>query len=570
MEAVNEIEQALGRTNLRQAALLTVPWILLQFGIFLTAGFPEIGVGAWLSGCVVAVAVALLAFRYLASCAELGNLLIRQMDADIEYYGDFTWFRQWGDQLELVKKRSPGYLNTLRFNYAALPLALLAFVLEYWMAALLFLPVWLITGILVRTAMVRSVLEREVPTFRPGGWWILLLLTLSIGCWGGLWCASDRMKREFHAAVEGLKAAGDPVSAADLGERYRQDGPNGAELVKALGELPEIPAELAAPALSVPQEEVTPEIYAAMERYVFEHGELMRKLSEIGRLRSARLGYQFEKGFAGGHGLESVVAGYRRLGRLEQLRLLTAANAGNRRQLIESWNAIGNFRRQLSREPAVIYCLVGMALESERIRMLERVANEFGVYSDPEFLAFLGELAVTEGELRANLDFALRGERALFLSVADSGSAGWNFGRRSGLDRIFPGLAWADYRGRLEYLDGMEQLLAAVADPARFSGFETWREGAASYAAMPLGVIGSVVERYVSLVRKLRAARIGLELDRYRRAHGGFPDSLAGLKGLPASVSIDPETGEPIGYRLLPSGGASVGKDGGEGFRLLK
>lgn len=585
MAAVSELEQAINRANLRQAALIALPWTLLQLGLFWALSSPSAGEnGVALVGVAVLAVTLALALFYRRAEAESANLLIRQMDSDLEYYGVFTWFRQWSEQLELTRKRCPGYLNTLRLNYVALPLALLAFLLQFWTAALLLLPVWLVTGMLVRAAMARALLEREVPAFRPTGWKILLLLLLMYLSWGGMRYLADRAGQEYEAELAKLKQAGEPVSAADLRERYRLNGRNGAELVAALGEIPEVPDSLRELAGPVWVGNVPPDGYVGMEKFLFDHGDLMRKLAEVGAIPAGRLGFDFDRGLDGvGDTQAAAVIRYRRLFGLEALRFLAAAAAGNDRQVVESWTAMGNLRRQLSGEPALIYALVSMALEWRRIDLLERLVNEFGIHSEAVRKALLADLSATEGELSAHFRLALRGEAALSLI------SGFGSGGDAGAGEWFPAIQWAEYSTRLLYLRGISLCCRIAAGgapgPEKPEAMLAELSSGAFARSEDVALFGGPAERYLHLLRKVRAARIGLVLDGYRRAHGGFPESLAGLKGLSPDDLRDPGTGAPLRYAAgfradvvdAPGGkstrnafeGVEIGA-GKDGFRLRR
>jgi len=585
---VSEIERAISRANLRQAALIAVPWILLQLGLFWALSSPAAGEnGVALIGIAVLAITLALAMFYRQADAESANLMIRQMDSDLEYYGVFTWFRQWAEQLELTRKRCPGYLNTLRLNYVALPLALLAFILQFWTAAVLLLPVWLITGMLVRAAMARAVLEREVPAFRPTGWKLLVLLLLMYLSWGGMRYLADHAEQEYEGELAKMKQAGEPVSAADLRERYRLNGRNGAELVAALEEIPEIPDSLQELAAPVWIGNAPPDGYVGMEKFLFDHGDLMRKLAELGAIPTARLGYDFDRGFEGVDDTQEAVLRYRRLFRLEALRFLTAASAGNDRQVVESWIAMGNLRRQLSREPALIYVLISMAMESERIDLLERLVNEFGIHSEEVRKALLADLAATEGELSAHFGLALRGEAALSL-ISGFGSGKESL-RDAGFDEWFPAMEWAEFKTRMLYLRGIALCCGLAANGGAAEGSPEAQLSALSSGALSVSgevaTFAAATKLFLGLLRKVRAARIGLVLDDYRRAHGGFPESPEGLKGLSPHDLQDPGTGAPMryvsGFRAdvvdIPTGkstrtafeGVEVGA-GKEGFRLRR
>lgn len=149
------------------------------------------------------------------------------------------------------------------------------------------------------------------------------------------------------------RPASEPVSAADLAKRYRLNGQNGAELVAAWKMIPAIPDALARLAAPVWIENVPPDAYVEMEKFVFNQDAPMRKLTELERIPTARLGCDLAKGFEGVGDTQELIMRYRQLEWLELLRLLSAASIGNDRQVGESWTGWGNLRRQLSAEARI-------------------------------------------------------------------------------------------------------------------------------------------------------------------------------------------------------------------------
>lgn len=413
---MSDLKRALSRANLGQAALLAVPWIVLQLGGFWALSDPRAGAaGAAGVGAIAMFAFLALAVWFRWSHVQLANIVQNLTDADAEYYGFFSFFRLWGDQLEFIRRRNPGYLNALRLNYIALPLAFLACVMNFWTAALLMVLIWLLTGMLVRSAVVRVVSPQDSLVPWAIRCKVILLLVLAIAAWGAVRYEASRAERMCDAKLAQLETASEPVSAADLAKRYRLTGRNGAELVAAWKTIPAIPDALARLAAPVWIENVPPDAYVEMEKFVFNQDALMRKLTELERIPTARLGCDLAKGFEGVGDTQELIMRYRQLEWLELLRLLSAASIGNDRQVGDSWTGWGNLRRQLSAEPALIYSMVVMGMESRRLDALERVVNEFGIHSDREMRLLDADLAASEKELAANLEQGLRGEVALSL-----------------------------------------------------------------------------------------------------------------------------------------------------------
>ena len=93
---------------------------------------------------------------------------------------------------------------------------------------------------------------------------------------------------------------------------------------------------------------------------------------------------------------------------------------------------------------------------------------------------------------------------------------------------------------------------AVIAEPGKSAGYRTW-SGNLPIGTLP-GLIAlreadGTVARYFALVRKLRAGRVALELDRYHKERGAFPATLEELKGVSGTVRVDPRTGGALAYR---------------------
>lgn len=589
---MEELKAVLARANLGQVALLTIPWTLLQVGGFWALADARAGIAGVIGIGIAAVASFLiLAFVYHRNQIKLANLiLLRSGGIESEFYGFFSLFRFWSARLELVRSRIPGYVNALRVNYIALPLAFLAAILEFWGGALFLTLVWCVTGILVRSAVVRAVTGESTAVSGRVRWGIVLLFVVSAVGWAYVRYEAASAEEIYREKVAQLQKESFLLTGAELAAHYELKGENGADAVRALTHFPEIPDSLRRLAAPVWVTDVSPDAYGELEKFVFENRAFLDQLAKIARNRSARLGFEFEKGIDG-RGGEELSARYRMLEEMERLGFYSYAAVGNSRRVEESWNVLGALRRQLSGEPLLAGSAVVMEMESRRLDALERLLNEFGIHSKKEADFFAGDLAVSEKELAENLRFALKGEVALHRISGQNPFPGWKLqgrGSRS-LARFFPALDWIRSGSSAVYLEGMSRFEAAVGEPEKYAGIRS------SLAGLPVGLTpgvsalhaaDAVVARYRGLVRRMRAGGVALWLDRYRQAHGAFPDTLAELKKeFPVAVCTDPLSGETLKYekkkfsveatepvsgvtRLRWTDGAVIGGDAG--FRIIR
>ena len=587
---MEELKRGLARVNLAQAALLTIPWSVLQFGGFWALADARAGVaGVVVIGVLVIAVFLFLAVYYHRSQIQLANLILRQSgEPGREFYGFFSLLRLWNDQLEFAHRRIPGYLNMLRLNYISLPLALLAGLLDFWITALFLVLVWGLAGMLVRSAAVRSVTGESSAVSRHVKLGIVLLFVAATIGWGYVRYEAGAAEDLCRETVAELHESSFLLTAPELAALYRLEGENGAGAVRALTQFPVMPELLKRLAVPVWVENVSPDSYVELEAFLFEHAAFMDAIAGIGRYSEARLGFDFERGFAGmdeGKLLER----YLRLEEFERLSFYSSAAIGNSRRLEESWNVTGNLRRQLSGEPLLSCSLFAMDMELRRLGALERLLNEFGIHSKKEADFFAADLAVTEKEFQTSLQFALKGEASLHLISGFDPLATWSWNETSwrNFARVFPVLDWCRSGSLAVYLEGMRRFDAVVSDPGRYADVRSWA-GTLPVGTAPgtaaLRPAEEAVSRYFLLVRKLRAGRIALALDRYREARGGFPGTLEDWKELPA-VCTDPETGEALSYRKdgftvevkNPVSGASrkrkfegVEIGGEEGFRVKR
>ncbi|MDR0932971.1 MAG: hypothetical protein LBM70_08145 [Victivallales bacterium] len=548
---MDDLRKSLSRVKLRQTLLLTLPWIILQVGGFWALSTPGIGSkAAIIVGEFAGLLILLLSFSYLLGQARFANMICRESDSDKEFYGVFSLFRLWSDQLEYVRKNIPGYLNTLRVNYISLPLALLAAVLNFWTVAAGMVIVWYVTGGLVRSAVARFASGRDVIILTRTQISVALLLIMAIASWSIIRDQSEREKKALRVAISQAQSAGILLNNSALEHLYYLDGENGVDAVKKLDSLPIVPVHLANLTSSGWMENLPVNAYGELEKFVSHHSEIMAKISQIGRNSAARLGFEFRQGVPRDFGLK-LLQRYRKVEEFERLRFYAAAGVGNDRAVSESFQAQGEIRRQLETEPVLAICSFAMTMELRRIAALERLLNEFGIGSDQTEAEISADLARSDREFATNVVWALKGEGAIYLlSGIDPLSKLERFsGVVLGMVRIFPALRYSRYISQRTYLEMIKMYESAVADFKQLLAIEE------KLTLLPLGAtpaIGALrnadhaVKQYLMLSRKLRAAQVALSLDRYRKAHGMFPDSL---KAYSSSTLVDPYTKELLSYK---------------------
>ena len=256
------------------------------------------------------------------------------------------------------------------------------------------------------------------------------------------------------------------------------------------------------------------------------------------------------------------------------------AQDGDAAGALVSCRGILNAARSLGDEPLAVSQLIRNAGAAVACQTAERVLalGEPG----PEELARLQRLLEDEGRFPAALVLA-RGERAAWQEFFDGVETGEISAEEGPADRrpLAGRLFGRSQRDRLrEEHQRALRLLTRLVEAARRPPHEQLpavRAAAADEATDGTGREGSVtagfllssVERVLESVRRKQAqvgcAATALAAERYRRARGGWPDSLQKLvPDFLDAVPRDPYDGAPLRYRRLDDGLVvySVGPDG--------
>lgn len=234
---------------------------------------------------------------------------------------------------------------------------------------------------------------------------------------------------------------------------------------------------------------------------------------------------------------------------------LYLAELGNLSASVEAIQAARNCGASISQEPLLIAYLVCASCDAFAIDTVERILA-CGQVDDAslQHLALLFDSAV-QAELYAR---AISGERAYTCWMYDVlPMRSW---RQRSLGIMLPGLLDLNKVRTIQYTN---RLIAA----ARRPGYEALRESedvrgwseswSSIYLLASMEAMG--LDRSLELSLRVRAsidcAHAALAVERYRLAHGEWPESLEVLvpEFLPA-VPIDPFDGQPIRYRQTDFG----------------
>jgi hypothetical protein len=373
-----------------------------------------------------------------------------------------------------------------------------------------------------------------------------------------------------------IRAAGEPLTCADLVQSLPRGTPNAADIYQqAFDALDRTEEEEELTGLWSAQE-LAPEWIESMRPVVEKNGEYFALLEEAAGIEACVFPVEWERRL---DAEEPHLADLRSAVRMVAARALVLASDGKADEALESCTLVPAMAQHLSGEPVIVGQLVRYAIVSIGIRAVEQVLNR----CDPSAEA-CRELydRMAEVELSESLMDAVRGERAftrecLFDTAREvaSEARGWaaylihaelNIDERlclRAMDEQMEALQlpWpAAKREADAVLDRVSKLPASVYT--------------LSTSMMPR--FGLVAELCRLTGSRLDVCRIGLALRAYQAEHGRYPDSLDDLAQAGWAVPADSFTGEPYHYRLEGNGfivwgvGRDLDDDGGKRFRPVR
>ena len=387
--------------------------------------------------------------------------------------------------------------------------------------------------------------------------------------------------RQLQSELDQIKAAGEPLTVADLDAFYAYppkdrdttqlwlgafavlDSPGyqgDAKLLPIVGEGVAIPAP----------GELWPHLDAA-EALLAKYREPLEKMHEAAELGGqARFPVKFSDGIAT---LLPHVQQIRVGSRLLRLEAEIHARHGDPRAAARPVRAIFAAARSLEKEPIIVSQLVRIALNGVACEQIERLMPA-GDFSDEELLQFDRELAAIDDE--AAYRRSLLGERAIGILTFENLAVVGALGQQAPSGLRIRLLGKAD---EAAYLQLMGKFVAASQSktlPLREAMLQTqdevtgllnssqarWRYPLTKLLMPTLQASTQAVCRAQALQS---ATRTAIAIERYRRIHGQPPDALDQLTpDFLGNSPLDPFDGAPLRYRADATGYKvySIGADG--------
>jgi hypothetical protein len=403
---------------------------------------------------------------------------------------------------------------------------------------------------------------------------LLAVLLLGLGGLGYLWYARDQALREALAEADRLDP-GWRLAGLEAARAAVPDAENAALQVQAADAL--LPKSWLASASSGPsleEEEVDQakppvRIGEATSRALRgELGKAAPALASARRLAEMPRGRYALAWSADGMGtLMPHTQQVRQVARLLHLDAVLRAHDGDVDGALASCRATLNTGRSVGDEPAVISQLQRLFCQRLAVHGLERALAQAEA-SEPA-LAAVQRALDEEGQQPLQL-IAVRGERAIihqFLAVTEAGRLdrpGYNIKSQTGSYRVDDAAdavrAHSAHAAYLRYLTELVEIAKLPpeqqAERLQRPGLEPPPHSIKLLEALSKG--GNEVEtarRFHADLGLLRCAVAGVAAERYRRAHGRWPDRLEALvPDYLSAVPANPFDGRPLVYRRLPDG----------------
>ncbi|MHC4479055.1 MAG: hypothetical protein ACYTEL_25805 [Planctomycetota bacterium] len=415
--------------------------------------------------------------------------------------------------------------------------------------------------------------------WKPKFWHVFAAVLLII--LAGFVALRVRSRSSLHDKIEGIRAAGYPVTCAELDAWYTipASADNAADqIISAFSYYCEWEPQQSKflPVVDEgelgPRTEPLPEGTKTLIRaYLADNQQALELLHEAAKIEHCRYPVNFRMGLAT---LMPYLSDVRKATQLLDLEAILSAEDAQPDAAVRSIASMFGVARSLSEEPLVISQLVRIACQALAVSGLERVVNRTKLTD--EHLRDLGQMLV-DAECPRAMSRAFVGERCFGIDVFTKPTR-----QKMGLishGGEVPALLVAvhSFTGLLDkeaiiYLDLMDHFIqagqlpphqrceAADAVDARFE--KTSKIRIFLRAFMP--ALAKATELDIRNVARLRSAQVGLGVERYRLASGRLPEKLAELvPGYLAAIPTDPFDGEDIRYRRLEAGyvAYSVGQD---------
>jgi hypothetical protein len=395
------------------------------------------------------------------------------------------------------------------------------------------------------------------------------------------------LRSELQTRIDAIRAAGYPVTCAELNEWYAipGDAENAAYTIIDAFSYYHEPNETEYESLPIVgraklparTEPLAEETKALVAQYIADNNETLELLHEAAAITHCRYPVDFSLGLGTRLGHLSDLKRSVKLSNLEAV-----SHAENEKPQLAAHSVISSFglTRSLEKEPLLISQLVRIACKALIVSSLERAINRTE-FTD-EQLVELGRV-MTGAEDSSAMARAFAGERCYILSVLrEPRSLGPGLVGRGAADAPIlelyrvSGLADMDADIFLDLMnDCMETTRLSLHQRPR-AATTIWAQVEATskihillHRLVP--AFSRVVAFDVKITAYLRTGGVSLAVQRYRLAAGRLPDTLADL--VPAyleAVPKDPFDGDELRYKKLERGfvvysiGGDLSDDGGK------
>ncbi|MFC1635201.1 hypothetical protein ACFL5Z_10185 [Planctomycetota bacterium] len=399
--------------------------------------------------------------------------------------------------------------------------------------------------------------------------WRVFLLLLLIGA-VAFAIFRLRLKWQLNARIEAIRAAGYPVTCEELDSWYTipEDAENAAFTILDafsfyhqwdkidLEGLPlvgraELPARI---------EPMASEMKALVTEYVADNNEAINLLHAGAKIEHCRYPVDYSAGFQ--TELPSL-SDIRQGCRLLNLEALLYAENGQAALSIDSVLSGYGLARSLAKEPMFIGQLVRLACEGLTTSTLERVVNKVQL-TDEQLIALSEHLRLVESA--SDMSPAFVGERCMglnfFTNPASLGSDEKIVAAARPILALFQAVGLVDMDAAI-FLDMMNDYMEAARLPHHeqqkvMDALDARLSSLSKIHILALQVIPALLRINMIELRaiaKLRVARAGLAVQRYRLATGAIPDTLSQL--VPAYLDVvpkDPFDGNELRYKKREAG----------------
>ncbi len=300
----------------------------------------------------------------------------------------------------------------------------------------------------------------------------------------------------------------------------------------------------------------------------------VKELREALQRPYARLPLKYEDGFDAVGELMPFLANVKRCGQFFQLRILAELDAGQGGQAVDDVKLLLAVNDSIRDQPFLISHLVCMAMMAITLQpVYEGLAQQR--WSDAQLMELDKTLA--KQDFLADFQLAMRGEKIMAIDAIEKQRVTREMKSvddSSGTNKIITtSLRWAPsaffYGNELAFAQMHEQFIEPLIDPTnRIVAPAALRQALAavqsqmkhySYykvqAQMVFPAIASSVNKFAKIQSQVDLARVACALERFRLAHGNYPETLAALAPqFIAQLPHDVINGQPLHYRRTDDG----------------